>query len=620
MKRSNLLSLTSACFAGLVALGGCGGNDDPNSSDETSSMDGPTDSNTDEGNCQVGTQGCPCTLDGICEEGLTCIEGVCTDAAGTCGDGVLDAGEECDQGPNNSNEGVCKEDCTLQVCGDGYVGPGETCDDGNTVNDDECSNDCVLASCGDGIVQEGEECDDANTDEQDGCTSLCLEPFCGDGFVHDDEDCDDGNADETDGCSSSCAFAPLCGDGNRAQNEACFEPEKLLPVPGITDVAVADLDGDGHQDTAASMGALAGVQIFPGLGGGDFGEPTSVVSFEAGVQTGTSVGSIAIGDFNGDGFLDIAAALTSAENGGEAVYQEGTGNIADYASLAHRYKVSLPMGAGFLDVWDNPAGPDTLFNSANSATCLPFSSYNYEPGTSNPSEYYYSQRMDECGEGRAVLFGDFNGDADYDDSAVGLIHGQFSWQAPVADWTQPMGGSLPSQTVDAHQQGFLGWFNTDFMTDGVVADINGDGLDDLIVSHWSPTDCPYGMDPNVCEGDTIGWILGASDEETTNDDFFLEGDGDYGTVMGGRAPVAIIADDLDGDGDPDFATANFFDSEVSVFFNEGEGVLTRYADAPQLVDIVSVEIASADLNDDGAPDLVLAQAYTESVSILLSNP
>ena len=61
-------------------------------------------------------------------------------------------------------------------------------------------------------------------------------------------------------------------------------------------------------------------------------------------------------------------------------------------------------------------------------------------------------------------------------------------------------------------------------------------------------------------------------------------------------------------------------SEVSVFFNEGEGVLTRYADAPQLVDIVSVEIASADLNDDGAPDLVLAQAYTESVSILLSNP
>jgi len=48
-------------------------------------------------------------------------------------------------------------------CGDGIVAAAEECDDGNTVNTDSCTAACKFAKCGDGIVGPGETCDDANT-------------------------------------------------------------------------------------------------------------------------------------------------------------------------------------------------------------------------------------------------------------------------------------------------------------------------------------------------------------------------------------------------------------------------------------------------------------------------
>ena len=40
---------------------------------------------------------------------------------GVCGDGIVQAGEQCDIGPNGN--GACTDMCTLNVCGDGYVIP-----------------------------------------------------------------------------------------------------------------------------------------------------------------------------------------------------------------------------------------------------------------------------------------------------------------------------------------------------------------------------------------------------------------------------------------------------------------------------------------------------------------
>jgi fibro-slime domain-containing protein len=64
--------------------------------------------------------------------------------------------------------------CT-PICGDGLVTAGEECDDGaNLGGYEQCAPGCVLGpSCGDGIVQESEDCDDGNRVDADGCGSAC---------------------------------------------------------------------------------------------------------------------------------------------------------------------------------------------------------------------------------------------------------------------------------------------------------------------------------------------------------------------------------------------------------------------------------------------------------------
>ncbi|HEY4175178.1 MAG TPA: DUF4215 domain-containing protein [Kofleriaceae bacterium] len=75
----------------------------------------------------------------------------------TCGNGTLDAGEECDDGDSDNLDG-CSSRCLVE---DGYV-----------CNADEPSV-CALNVCGDGTIGGTEECDDLNTTNGDGCNSMC---------------------------------------------------------------------------------------------------------------------------------------------------------------------------------------------------------------------------------------------------------------------------------------------------------------------------------------------------------------------------------------------------------------------------------------------------------------
>lgn len=95
-------------------------------------------------------------------------------AIGSCGDGVVDADEECDDGNSDSSD-FCTSSCTLNTCGDGsvYVGV-EECDDGSQ-NGETCSalygstcSSCSVscryevssgAFCGDGVINGAEYCD-----------------------------------------------------------------------------------------------------------------------------------------------------------------------------------------------------------------------------------------------------------------------------------------------------------------------------------------------------------------------------------------------------------------------------------------------------------------------------
>jgi cysteine-rich repeat protein len=64
--------------------------------------------------------------------------------------------------------------CPPARCGDGIVTAGEACDDGNSVDGDGCDSNCSVTACGNGIVTAGEDCDDANAEDDDLCSNSCL--------------------------------------------------------------------------------------------------------------------------------------------------------------------------------------------------------------------------------------------------------------------------------------------------------------------------------------------------------------------------------------------------------------------------------------------------------------
>lgn len=139
-----------------------------------------------------------------------------------CGNGMVEAGEQCDQGEANAASGQCTPDCQINVCGDGYASSEyEECDDGNAVANDACLNDCKLNVCGDGVVNAGVEvCDDGNQDPLDGCNNQCMAGTCGNGDLDEGELCDDGNTDTSDACPA--CLPATCGDGYAwAGSEEC---------------------------------------------------------------------------------------------------------------------------------------------------------------------------------------------------------------------------------------------------------------------------------------------------------------------------------------------------------------------------------------------------------------
>jgi cysteine-rich repeat protein len=200
-----------------------------------------------------------------------------------CGDGVLQAGEGCDDGGAEPHDG-CSAACQSE-CGNGQVDGEEQCDDGNPWGGDGCNEGCRFESgCGDGVVQWEllETCDDgANGDSfADGCRDDCSANACGDGRLDAGEDCDDGDLDDLDGCDASCAdedgvascgngvleAGETCDDGNVDAGDACDEDCARPCDDAGADVAVVwGANGHCYQlfgapvDWATALGACEAV-------------------------------------------------------------------------------------------------------------------------------------------------------------------------------------------------------------------------------------------------------------------------------------------------------------------------------------------------------------------------
>lgn len=84
----------------------------------------------------------------------------------------------------------------------------------------------------------------------------------------------------------------------------------------------------------------------------------------------------------------------------------------------------------------------------------------------------------------------------------------------------------------------------------------------------------------------------------------------------GKTPFSVAAADVNGDHKLDLVTANQGDGTVSVLLNQGGGTF-----APQVAYVAGdepVSIAAADLNGDNAVDLAVANYRSDTVSVLLN--
>jgi cysteine-rich repeat protein len=235
---------------------------------------------------------------------------------GSCGDGVTQLGEGCDDGNTTDCDG-CSARCTVETgCGDHVRCGAEECDDGNTGDCDGCSAACLVEpgfQCGDGTVNAtcGEDCDPPGPMCQDDCTAV---PVCGDGETTGDEECDDHNVESCDGCSAECRQETGCGDGLVCGEEECDDGNSL-DCDGCSAACVVEVGAECGDGT---VNAACGEECDPP------GESCSVICTEGSGVLGTrhmtlggpfyssALGTaVALGQI--EGTLDLAGGLIDAQ-------------------------------------------------------------------------------------------------------------------------------------------------------------------------------------------------------------------------------------------------------------------------------------------------------------------
>ncbi len=149
-----------------------------------------------------------------------------------CGNGTLDAGEDCDGTHDSACPGLCQPSCKCPICGDNNKNrPTEQCDGtDDAACPGQCQTNCTCqaAVCGDGIIQAGEQCDGSNDAACPGhCQNCTCGPFCGDGIVNGAEQCDgaaSGGACPSSACgvgAPPCVCGPFCGNNQIDPGEDC---------------------------------------------------------------------------------------------------------------------------------------------------------------------------------------------------------------------------------------------------------------------------------------------------------------------------------------------------------------------------------------------------------------
>jgi hypothetical protein len=395
--------------------------------------------------------------------------------------------------------------------------------------------------------------------KQQGCISIAAGDLRNKGLI-----------DLVAGCQTLGQVVVLLGNGN-----GTFKAAKDYAVPaGVDIVALGDFNGDGKLDVAVTNGGSGGsVSVLTGTGSGTLKK--TVTSY------GTNFAPIglAVGDFNGDGTIDLVTADSGSPFG------TTIGNIS----------VLLSNGK-------------TLFGGHTD---------------------YAVSKASTSGAYSGIAAGDVNGDGNIDL----VIPVTFSNQLSILLGTAT-GKFKPFSTITlptSPNAAALGDFNNDHKNDIAVANFGGSGSISILLNGGSgtfPTNAQYntgGAGYGIATGDfnNDGNLDIVVTGEEGNNISVLLGNGtgafpSFATYTTGSLPMGVSVGDFNHDGFLDLAVANYGSSTVSVFINKGNGTFLPKVDYSVGGNPISVAVGS--FRDNGTLDLAVAtdQAFG-GLAILLGN-
>ena len=302
--------------------------------------------------------------------------------------------------------------------------------------------------------------------------------------------------------------------------------------------------------------------------------------------TETQPEAVAIADFNGDGNKDLAVTNLNAEEfltvsilmgNGDGTFDEPVNyDLPDAEFQIPTAIITADLdGDGDPDIATTATGnSDTLVVLRNNGDGTFGSLVSYQPVLSQDYPL-------------AVTAADFNEDGATDLAVAFLLRNSAAGNISVF----PGNGDGTFRTPVPFDTG------TDEPTSLTSADLNGDGRADLAATS---------------QGD---------DGDGPSDVSVLIGNGDLTfqsavTYPVGTSPQFVIASDLDGDGRPDLATANYAANNVSVLIGNGDGTFGNATDYGAGMGSAPYGVASGDFDGDDKTDLVTANSGTNGISVL----
>lgn len=331
----------------------------------------------------------------------------------------------------------------------------------------------------------------------------------------------DGDVDLVVSNTYSDSVSVLFNEGNGAFASAVDYPVGSNPET----VKLGDFDNDGDLDVATANLYSNNVSVLWNAGNGAFGAP---INYPVGLAGETSPQSVAVGDFDEDGSLDLVATEISFEtseyNSLVVFLNQGDGTFAP--PVPYAIGITGPHAVATADV-DNDGDLDIVVTNRDAGTIFVYA--NSGNGTFAAPVSYSAGSAPEM-----AIAADVDRDGNLD-LVTPNSFGTVSWLRNIGDGTF----ALPQTTaVQGHPAALA------------VGDINRDGDLDVVVASFNAYD-PENMPVEVLSNDGSGVFT------------FL---GTFGVV--GQGARSVVVADLDGNGSLDIAAPIYFSDIVSVFLNK----------------------------------------------------